>query len=723
MKLLIEEYPYDTNLVRGLLKGLFDSVELDRPRVSINYVGYFFNREINDCVFILPKVIIDGEGKVFREFCPEDLINFEKAKQYAEKRRFLQEFFVWIYRAISVYEKANPESAIILKKDHASVGRGRIGRSHTLFDVILALLDFNREHRDFVTFILKDRRRGLNKINWTRTITSSQAIVQDEEPVYLDPVNRKRFVNFDEELFVIYFSILRHVHETYGFQISVLPGFELITGDSFKRYLNGYGSLRLKQIKYKYFSDVALRLWELCATFFDLARTVRSSMSSEYLLAKNFNIVFEAMIDELIGDKDIPKDLKEQADGKRVDHLYRDKGLIENDPTYYIGDSKYYKLSAGGYKLGDEAVYKQYTYARNVVQYNLDLFLDETRADEQMREPVKSLRDDVTEGYNIVPNFFISANIDNATLTYGERLVECGSGGRGYMSRQFDNRLFDRDTLLLSHFNVNFLHVLSLYARNNSAQKAKWRAKVRAKFRGAVQERLKRRYGFWAMRAKPGVDGAEYFKANFQKVLGKVFMPFGADFPGVYSLALENDVKYASGNEALLGELREFFDVAECELGRSPDEVLPERGRVVAVARGAEDLVLCVTREAKNFDDTVEKLESSGELGVALNLTGATLHLAEGFTRTRYLLVHNKGDRQALYFTDGKGPRFVSGDDMGDRAVTKKGAGMYLVFGVDRERRPAIDKLDLKAITSRGPESYLPQFVALKDLGFAATGK
>lgn len=45
---------------------------------------------------------------------------------------------------------------------------------------------------------------------------------------------------------------------------------------------------------------------------------------------------------------------------------------MENDgQTYYIGDSKYYKLSG---ELGDESVYKQYTYARNVIQWNLDIF-------------------------------------------------------------------------------------------------------------------------------------------------------------------------------------------------------------------------------------------------------------------------------------------------------------------------------------------------------------
>ena len=53
----------------------------------------------------------------------------------------------------------------------------------------------------------------------------------------------------------------------------------------------------------------------------------------EYLLAKNFYVVFEAMIDELVGDPrdKIPKGLKDQLDGKRVDHMYEDQNLTNDE--------------------------------------------------------------------------------------------------------------------------------------------------------------------------------------------------------------------------------------------------------------------------------------------------------------------------------------------------------------------------------------------------------
>ena len=99
---------------------------------------------------------------------------------------------------------------------------------------------------------------------------------------------------------------------------------------------------------------------------------------------------------------------KKQEDGKIVDHLFTAKSLIndESSNTYYIGDSKYYKM---GNELGKESIYKQYTYARNVIQWNLDIFNSGIKPESGIK-----LRDDETEGYNIIPNFFISATMDES---------------------------------------------------------------------------------------------------------------------------------------------------------------------------------------------------------------------------------------------------------------------------------------------------------------------
>ena len=186
----------------------------------------------------------------------------------------------------------------------------------------------------------------------------------------------------------------------------------------------------------------------------------------------------------------------------------------------------------------------------------------------QFRE-VPKLRDDVTEGYNIIPNFFISATMEE-DLSYRDTIRLTEKKNKYFTSDQFSNRLFDRDTLLVCHYDVNFLFVVSLYALNNKSKKTGWKKKVRAIFREEIQRMLQERYQFYAMRSHPDEDGRKYIKTHFQDVLGKMYTPYeNTDY---FSLAL--DKKDEENNEKLLDELRKHFYVVECSLGDNPQEVI-----------------------------------------------------------------------------------------------------------------------------------------------------
>lgn len=611
MRILIEEYQYEYEDVYDVLKGLGVLQDVE-GKVSLSYVGYYFNDDpdVNDCVFILPKVLLEGEfgkEKVFGHIEPKDLINAEDCKELTtEEHTFIYNLSVWIYRAITVFrdhefdrvEDGKRQSSIVLYKQAPMMGHTRKRKANTFLDVLLTLQEWNKRNESFVMFIVKNLHSGYNKINWTRTISRSQAVIQEgiggtrrQDVSYLNPINKKRQINFDEELLVIYYSILQHMHDKYGFPVSINVNFPLIRGDKFERYINGYGKRRLKQIKYKYFSDKALELWELCYAFFDRPDNIMLNVDQrEYLLVKSFHIVFEAIIDELIaGDQKLPKELKDQPDGKRVDHLYQYQELTNNDKNdniYYIGDSKYYKR---GNSLGKESIYKQFTYARNVIQWNIDLFND---GNAEGKNGHVKLRDDVTEGYNIIPNFFISANQNVLRPENDIKLIDSDKedGKRRqqyYLSRQFENRLFDRDTFLLAHYDVNFLFVVALYGRNNSASKVQWRNKVRRMFRIEIQQMLKENFEFYAMTAKSDVNPDAYIRENFQQVLGKVYHPFdnreGSD-QQYFSLALrkpekesnpEVSAKISNENEAVMFALRQAFYIAKCPLGADP-KTLPE---------------------------------------------------------------------------------------------------------------------------------------------------
>ncbi len=617
MHIIFEDHQYKASLVKEELRDICALQDADKM-ISVSYVGYFYNSTIKDCVFILPKVLLkdekvtNGEGKTDKievvanvsprgdkkYVTPEDVITPDGQEKFLprEYRKFIYEFAVWVYRSLCVYRHLNPKSKAIYYRQLPQEGRGRRHQANTYLDIILSMIRFNRENQNFFMFTIKNMHSGMNKINWTKTISRSTAIIQDDDAVYLDPINKTRRINFEEELLIIFFSILNFVNEKYGFRAPINWQYDLITGKQFKNYLNGRGMIRLKQIKYKYFSDKALHLWDMCYAFFDAAYKINiSTNQKEYILAKSFEYVFEAMIDELIGDKDIPKGLKEQDDGKRVDHMYTYKSLTSSDnqdeDIYYIGDSKYYK---SGNRLGRESIYKQYTYARNVIQWNIDLFMndqhkdwsDEERAElreDQNRFSKIRLRNDekdpLTEGYNVIPNFFLSAYVNKEHKYVAPENIAPHEKNPTHFSSQFNDRLFDRDSLILSHYDVNFLYVLYLYARNKSGEKRAWRDEVRKIFRDEIRKVVSQKFDFYAMRSinKPE-QGERIIKENFKELQGKLFRPY--EDSDIYSLALETHEGQDTKDSAAYQLLSKYFIITEkLSLGTDPKDELNTKAK------------------------------------------------------------------------------------------------------------------------------------------------
>ena len=599
MYILFEEHQYESHLVEKVLKDIYVLQDVDK-KVSIQYVGYFYNPHLHDCVFILPKVLLTEQEtlvgvkqKSGEPVTPEMVLEPEDQEKLSkEYRKFIYEFSVWIYRALNVFYKANPKSKAILYKHLPQAGKGRRHQANTYLDIVLSLINFNQENRDFVLFTIKNLHRGNNKINWTRTISHSQAFVQDKDVVYLNPVNKKCIVNYEEELFVIFYSILNYLNGAYGFHTPINIQYELIAGKQFKQYMHGMGKTRLMQIKYKYFSDKALQLWDLCYAFFENSyRIAINTNAQEYLLAKSFNIVFEAMIDELIGTphRDIPKGLADQDDGKRVDHMYTDLALTSaeaqtNREVYYIGDSKYYK---SGHPLTSESIYKQYTYARNVIQWNVNLFAaDDSQFDEDEKKNRKEdkkrfskihLQDNsLTEGYDVIPNFFISAFVNNDLKYNVQENIRPHKGKNDEhctkVSYQFPDRLFDRDTLFLSQYDVNFLYILFLYARNKANEKSQWKEHVRKKFRDEIRVVIQKEFMIYAMRARLGVDGALYLQQHFYELNGRVFQPYGEERMAYFAYA--RPAKNLEKTQAQYDELSRYFVIKKCGMGQDPQEVL-----------------------------------------------------------------------------------------------------------------------------------------------------
>ena len=208
MKILIEGHQYNEEDVRPILKG-FEPFSKD-GKISVEYVGYFYSKEISDCIFFLPKVLMNEKGFILDKdgLTPEKILDLGKALQEkwleAKDYEFISNFSVWIFRAIKEYYRLNPDSTIMLKKSFSILDRSQNEKDATLLDIILSLIRFNNENQDFFMFTIKNIHSGYNKINWTKTISKNTPLYQGKAPIYINAINKKKQVNFDEELLIIF---------------------------------------------------------------------------------------------------------------------------------------------------------------------------------------------------------------------------------------------------------------------------------------------------------------------------------------------------------------------------------------------------------------------------------------------------------------------------------------------------------------------------------------
>lgn len=759
MYIFFEQYAYDATqkAVRDGLAGIVPEWQNIDCKIAVDYVGYYFEPALHDCVFILPKVLLRDEGchsvlviDKNHTINPEDIITPQGQKQalaaYDDFRHFLYNFAIWIYRTLSVYRDKNPGSRAIYSHSLPQTGVGQKQKVNTYLDVILSLIRFDIENQDFFLYIVRNQHSGLNKINWTRTISKSHAFLQKDSPLYLNPINKKRKINFDEELFILFFSILDYCNSEYGFRAPICIHYPLLSHRQIEYYRqSGQGVNRLQRIRYKYFSDKAIRLWDLCYTFFNLSHELYTNTHNrEFLLARKYNVIFESMIDTLVGEphENIPLGLKEQDDGKIVDHIYTNPALSspEDDlrEVYYIGDSKYYSI---GHPLTAQSLAKQYTYARNVIQWNIDFW----NANAQCRNSEKGdarfrrvrLRQDINqacsvEGYDIIPNFFISAFV-NPNHIYDDKQdnfrLHDGEQGSVHISTQFPDRLFDRDTLILSHYDVNFLYVVMLYARNRTYEQAVWKDKIRRHFRQQVQKVLEDRYSFYAMKPKNVSDGTEYIQTHFKQLIGKLYQPEEYIDRHLYILALEkpqpsSGVSPLSNQQtSLLDQLKEHFEIALCQTkdasGNSITkmDVIPDSIRDFQPSLySSNDWLLFVVAEGTHFDKMIDRIKETGKIGVALQMGGAVLRLKEGLHQARYLVVHNKSDKQHIFMFEKPEPILVPGSEQDSMAVTKRDAELYLVYQVRTNTKVYLGNLNLDVVTRSPKDSYAPQFHRLSEV-------
>lgn len=511
MKILFEDYTYNAQDI-PILEGI-DLVEQKTGGVKLPYVGYYHDLASTEAIFILPKVFI-VKGLAFGHYQPEYLLSIsDENKQLPHSdRSFLFGLSAWIYQAIALYNERHTEDTITSPRTLTGVIGRRGEGDATLLDHILALLRFGKQHQSLFTYIATIMHSGQHKVDWVKTIRSTSPILKDRKPYYLDCKTKEKTINYDEELICLFYSTLDYLKTSYCFVVKRNLNYKTEKSHRIADLINsGKGTKRLRKIRGKYFTDELVQLWNLLYAFYERAEAVaQKKVYNERLLVRNFNLVFEDMIDCLIGESSPPSELKYQKDGKIVDHIYRDKSLIEDGEIYFIGDSKYYKE---GNTMGKTARYKQFTYAKNIIQYNIDLFNENQTQDLRYR-------DELTEGYNPTPNFFIRGFIDPDDLSYSD--IKLTKEGSSDLNFHFKNRLFDRDTLLVLTYEINFLYVLSGYVLSRSTSSSINRF-LRSKFRDDIIEAFEAKYDFYEVQPPHNISSEEFVKQNFYLLIGKIY--------------------------------------------------------------------------------------------------------------------------------------------------------------------------------------------------------
>ena len=485
MKILIEgaNYPITT------LQNIFDDTKFYNQKNSegtVTSVGYYYSFEKNELIYMLPKVfMVDEDNSIFGKTKSELLeLNFINNIKHKRQFNWIRQASLYFYKSLKEYKKRTSGSKIFNESERLELNTNLGEQEYSYLDLVLSFFSFYNKNKNVIIYKrIEYKSKHAKNPKWEKTIRKSLPILDsNNSPIYVKIRNKKKNINTEEQLLIYFFSILENFNQDHNWGLRVDKSFKIIKGDSFKA-LQDNGLSKLRKIKYRYFNDTLRRMYSLCEIYFSQTDKSSSKIKKEdFLSVNNYNLVFEDMIEKLLSEelthREVHgvslKDLKKNDDGKIIDHIYEDDSLFDTSSIFYIGDSKYYKPTTKADKLSK---YKQFTYAKNIIQFNIDILNENVAKDESRFR----YRDNLTEGYNITPNFFIYGFIDDEE-NFDEHLIEKREE-LPVKSYHYKERLFDRDTLFIHQYKINFLFVLKSYSHFNKIKTVKFREEVKRDFR------------------------------------------------------------------------------------------------------------------------------------------------------------------------------------------------------------------------------------------------
>jgi hypothetical protein len=483
MRIFIEGVKYS----RDQLMSAFDDSKffyLEGKSGIINSVGYYHSFINNELVYLLPKVFLT-DGLVFGLYSPSELLQIEKIEslKHSPNTLWIRQLIIYFYKSLAEFRKRNKASELIETNEILELNSNIGDNEYSFLDLILSFVNFHKKNKTQILYRhIEHTTSQVKKPKWERTIRKSLPVIINDVPIYTTIVNKDKTRNPEEELITYFYSILTYLNNEYALGLKIDSSIKIIKGEKFNS-LSKTGISKLRKIKYRYFSDTLIKMYRLVYLYFHQTDLTNSTKKREdFIAVKNYNIVFEDMVDKLFSDslngnaaseKYGLNELKNNKDGKIIDHIYEDKSLIDTSNIFYIGDSKYYKP---GSAAGNVSIFKQFTYSKNIIQFNIDLL---NRTSKYYNENIR-YRDELTEGYNITPNFFIFGFIPDYKDFNNSHIEKYQETKQSY---HFADRLFDRDSLFIQQYKINFLYVVKSYSSSNHREIELFREKVKSVFR------------------------------------------------------------------------------------------------------------------------------------------------------------------------------------------------------------------------------------------------
>ena len=574
MRILVEGSKYEISYLKDklLLNGKFYELKGDNStEAKITSVGYHRNTN-GEIIYMLPKV--------FRGAIEIDDKNELKSKiKHNDIEPWARKLTVYFHRGLEIYnKKINSDKKATENSSKLTSKNG--SKEYTYWELVDSFYQFYLRNKNTILFChIKHISNQAKKTNWERTVRKSIPIIDNsKKPIYIELYNKKKIVDYEEELIIIFFSILNFFNEEHVLDIKIDKVYNILKGSSFKS-LKRNGKAKLRKIKHRYYSDVMKQMFSLCEIYFkNNDESTLKKGKPDFLAVNKYNTVFEAMLEKLlVGDLDKEEyaqpnkagfslsQLKNNRDGKKIDHIYKYVSLInEVDYIYFIADAKYYSpeiindedeevskdesdeeknirqsYTINGVKDSSHSLYKQYTYAKNTIQFNIELFYQDDKENQnninKSKVELESIhyRDEITEGYNITPNYFIYGYTDEDTLdNFNKPFISYNNSNSKdpikvkekdiKIIKQWPFRLFDRDTLIVTHFKMSFPYVLKNYVSKNSeylnVQKELIREQFRNKFINIIQQNIG--YNFYKIGfSKSSLK--DFVNTNFKELNGK----------------------------------------------------------------------------------------------------------------------------------------------------------------------------------------------------------